>query len=132
MITCRIEGSDYYEKEEISRYLKFKRLLDHPDMKNAEVSVAYKLNSRADNINEVEDSPVWVYFPTRDDTDLPFLIHGSFETAVSREKLMTPSDFNNDLFDELGDLIAESLTELAVRKLACYQIEMEFIENQKI
>ena len=117
MITCRIEGSDYYEKEEISRYLKFKRLLDHPDMKNAEVSVAYKLNSRADNINEVEDSPVWVYFPTRDDTDLPFLIHGSFETAVSREKLMTPSDFNNDLFDELGDLIAESLTELAVRKL---------------
>ena len=89
--------------------MKFKSVFNHPDMNNAEVSVAYKLNSRADNINEVDGSSVWVYFPTRDETDLPFLIHGSFETAVSREKLMAPSSFNNDLFDEFGDLIAESM-----------------------
>ena len=117
LITCRIEGTDYGDKEEISRYLKFKKVFNHPDMNNAEVSVAYKLNSRADNVNEVEESPVWVYFPTRDDTDLPFLIHGSFETAVSREKLMTPSSFNDDLFDELGNLIAGSMSDLAQRKL---------------
>lgn len=116
-ITCRMEGTEYEDKEDITRYLKFKRVFDHPEMDNAEVSVAYKLNSRADNINEVEESPVWVYFPTRDETDLPFLIHGSFETAVSREKLMAPSSFNDDLFDEMGDLIAESLKELADRKL---------------
>nr|MCR5421834.1 hypothetical protein [Lachnospiraceae bacterium] len=117
LITCRIEGSKYDGKEDITRYLKFKRVFNHKDMNNAEVSVAYRLNSRADNINEVEKSPVWVYFPTRDDTDLPFLIHGSFETAVSREKLMTPSAFNADLFDELGNLIADSLMSLANRKL---------------
>lgn len=117
LITCRIEGTDYDDKEEISRYLKFKRVFDHPEMDNAEVSVAYKLNSRADNINDVDGSSVWVYFPTRDETDLPFLIHGSFETAVSREKLMAPSSFNDDLFDELGDLIAESMLDLAERKL---------------
>ena len=117
LITCRIEGTEYDDKEEISRYLKFKRVFDHPEMDNAEVSVAYKLNSRADNINEVDGSSVWVYFPTRDETDLPFLIHGSFETAVSREKLMAPSSFNDDLFDELGDLIAESMLDLAERKL---------------
>lgn len=117
LITCRIEGTEYKGKEEISRYLKFKRIFNHPEMDNAEVSVAYKLNSRADNINEVENSSIWVYFPTRDTTDLPFLIHGSFETAVSREKLMTPSSFNDELFDELGDLIADSMEELARRKL---------------
>lgn len=117
MVTCRIEGTEYGEKEEITRYLKFTDKFDHPDMKGAEVSVAYKLNSRSDNINEVDESSVWVYFPTRDETDLPFLIHGSFETAVSREKLMTPSDFNNDLFDHLGDLIADSMDDLAERKL---------------
>lgn len=117
LVTCRIEGTDYGEKEEIARYLKFKKVFDHPDMANAEVSVAYKLNSRADNINEVDESSVWVYFPTRDETDLPFLIHGSFETAVSREKLMAPSSFNDDLFDKLGDLIADSMEELAKRKL---------------
>ncbi len=117
LITCRIEGSDYGEKEEVSRYLKFKKVFNHSEMDNAEVSVAYKLNSRADNINEVNGSSVWVYFPTKDETDLPFLIHGSFETAVSREKLMEPSSFNDDLFDELGNLIADSMTELADRKL---------------
>lgn len=117
LITCRIEGTVYGDKEEISRYLKFKRVFDHPEMDNAEVSVAYRLNSRADNINEVDGSSIWVYFPTRDETDLPFLIHGSFETAVSREKLMAPSSFNDDLFDKLGDLVAESMLDLANRKL---------------
>lgn len=117
LITCRIEGTDYSGKEEISRYLKFKKVFNHPEMNNAEVSVAYRLNSRSDNVNEVEDSSVWVYFPTRDETDLPFLIHGSFETAVSREKLMTPSSFNDYLFDVLGDLIASSMIELAERRL---------------
>lgn len=117
LITCRIEGTEYGEKEKISRYLKYSKVFNHPEMDNAEVSVAYKLNSRADNINEVDNSAVWVYFPTRDDTNLPFLIHGSFETAVSREKLMTPSSFNSDLFEELGNLIANSMIELAKRKL---------------
>ena len=117
LITCRIEGTEYGDKEEISRYLKYSKVFNHLEMDNAEVSVAYKLNSRADNINEVDNSAVWVYFPTRDETDLPFLIHGSFETAVSREKLMTPSSFNSDLFEELGDLIASTMIELARRKL---------------
>jgi len=117
IITCRIEGTEYGDKEEISRYLKFKKVFDHPEMDNAEVSVAYKLNSRADNINDLDKSYVWVYFPTKDETKLPFLIHGSFETAVSREKLMAPSSFNAALFDELGNLIADSMKELAKRKL---------------
>lgn len=117
LITCRIEGSEYGNKEEISRYLKYKDVFEHPEMHGAEVSVAYKLNSRADNINEVNDSDIWVYFPTRDNTELPFLIHGSFETAVSREKLMTPSAFNDDLFEKMGDLIADSMINLAERKL---------------
>lgn len=117
LITCRIEGSAYEGKEDISRYLKYKKVFDHPEMSNAEVSVAYKVNNRAYNINEMSHTDIWVYFPTRDNTDLPFLIHGSFETAVSREKLMTPSAFNDSLFDELGNLIVESLEDLKNRKM---------------
>lgn len=118
LVSCRIEGSAYGGKEEITRYLKFKQVFDHPEMKSAEVSVAYKVNNRANNVNELAGAvPVWVYFPTRDMTKLPFYIHGSFETAVSREKLMTPSDFNSYLFDQLGDLIKDSLLELKKRNL---------------
>lgn len=117
LITCRIEGSAYAGKEDISRYLKYKKVFEHPEMLNAEVSVAYKVNNRANNINEMAHTDIWVYFPTRDNTDLPFLVHGSFETAVSREKLMTPSTFNDLLFDELGNLIVESLEDLKNRKM---------------
>ena len=117
MVVCRIEGSQYSGKEEITKYLKFTDRFDHSEMKGAEVSVAYKLNSRADNINECDKSDIWVYFPTKDDTGLPFLVHGSFETAVSREKLMAPSAFNDSLFDRLGDLIADSMLELKDRRL---------------
>ena len=117
LITCRIEGSAYAGKEDISRYLKYKKVFNHPEMSNAEVSVAYKVNNRANNINEMTHTDIWVYFPTRDNTDLPFLVHGSFETAVSREKLMTPSVFNDALFDELGNLIVESLEDLKNRRM---------------
>lgn len=117
LVTCRIVGTRYGVKDEVSRYLKFKSIFDYPKMNDAEVSVAYRLNNRGDNINEMKDTAIWVYFPTRDNTKLPFLIHGSFETAVSREKLMVPSDFNNDLFDKLGDLIADSMISLRDRKL---------------
>ena len=115
LITCRI--SSLFHSEEISRYLKYKRIFEHPEMSSAEVSVAYRVNPQVRSVLEIEDSPVWVYFPTREDTSLPLLIHGSFETAVSREKLMTDSHFNRDLFDQLGDLIAESMLDLAERKL---------------
>ncbi|WP_058953238.1 sacsin N-terminal ATP-binding-like domain-containing protein [Clostridium tyrobutyricum] len=115
--TCRIEGTDYGKNEKIANYLKFTKKFNHPKMTNAEVSVAYRINNRSNNINEMSGTNIWVYFPTRDTTELPFLIHGSFETAVSREKLMAPSEFNSDLFDKMGDLICESLLELRKRKL---------------
>lgn len=117
LVTCRIEGSQIGNKEEILRYLRFMKIFDHPDMKNANVGIAYKVNNRANNINETKDNCISVYFPTKDETKLPFLVHGSFETAVSREKLMEPSDFNNDLYEELGNLICASLSELKRRNL---------------
>ena len=123
-ITCRRADSEN-ESEEITKYLKYRKVFDHAEMHTAEVSVVYKLNAQGKNINEMPHTPIWVYFPTLDMTYLPFLIHGSFETAVSREKLMFPSEFNNDLLDVLGDLIADSMRDLAERKL----ITQAFLRN---
>ena len=83
-----------------------------------------KRAGKPDKIGKEETEEIEV-LNEKEDTDLPFLIHGSFETAVSREKLMTPSKFNDDLFDELGNLIADSLLELADRKM----ITQAFIRN---
>ncbi len=117
LISCRIEGSAYGKKAEISRYLKFQKKFDHLQMRGAEVSIAYHVNNRVTNVIDIRNSDIWVYFPTRDHTKLPFMIHGSFETAVSREKLMMPSDFNSYLFGKMGDLICESMLELRQRRL---------------
>lgn len=130
-IKCSIKGTKYGFSENISRYLKFKKSFEcsdpnNSDIKhNAEVSVAYKLNTGGYNILAAEQSYISVYFPTKDKTELPFLIHGSFETAVSRESLMYPSHFNECLFKELGNLIAESMTDLAKRKF----ITQPFLRN---
>ncbi len=117
LISCRKAGSGQGKDGKTVKYLKFRKKFNHPEMKGAEVSVAYRLNNRANNIKEIPGSDIWVYFPTRDHTQLPFMIHGSFETAVSREKLMSPSKFNDDLFNKLGDLICESLVGLRKRHL---------------
>lgn len=118
MVTCRIYGTNENWHEVITRYLKYKDTFDLPDMKDAEVSVAYRLADSGRTIAAIprKESPIYVYFPTREENDLPFLIHGSFETAVSREKLMTPSEFNDSLFERLSNLIADSMSDLAVRK----------------
>ncbi len=57
LYTCRIDRA-YAHKEAISRYLKYKKVFTHPDMNNAEVSVAYRVNSRANNINEMEHTDI--------------------------------------------------------------------------
>lgn len=117
LITCRIESSSLGDKEEISRFLRFNKVFEHKDMKYCNVSIAYRMNARANSINPMKDQCMWVYFPTKDETKLQFLAHGSFETAVSREKLMAPSSFNTDLYNAQVDLICESLKELKDRKL---------------
>lgn len=117
MFTCRIEGSEYMSGEEVVNYLKYSETFDHTEMQGAQVSIAFRLNNRLNNINEMPRTNIWVYFPTKDSTNLSFLVHGSFETAVSREKLMSPSDFNNDLFSHMEDLICNALIDLRDRKL---------------
>ena len=126
IITCRIEKNGIHGKDKFNRFLKYKRIFDHCEMNSSEVSIAYSLNMPATRVSALEDrAPVWVYFPTQELTDLPFYIHGSFETAVSREKLMSPSKFNSDLKDVISDLIAESLEDLAKRKM----ITQDFIRT---
>ena len=116
LIACRYRDS-LAQTETTHFYLKYKKIWDHPKMKMAEIAIAYQLNAGRTSIVALYQTPIWVYFPTRDMTELPFLIHGSFETAVSREKLMTGSEFNKELFAALGDLIADTMEDLAARRL---------------
>lgn len=119
LITCRKEGSKTGDKEEIDRFLKFTKVFDHEKMTDCNVSIAFKVNRSQGKLHiaPLQNQYIWVYFPTKDETKLPFLIHGAFETAVSREKLMEPSAFNNDLYGVLIELFCDSLRQLRDREL---------------
>lgn len=116
LVTCRADSTSMPEMVNISKYLRFKKIFNHPQMKAAEVSIAYKVDDNI-NINPIYNSNICVYFPTKDRVNIPFLIHGTFESTVSREKIALMSDFNNILFDKIGDLICESLYELRDKNL---------------
>ncbi len=129
-ITCKKKTSRRFSLSNEVNYLKYTLKFDAEEMNNAEVSVAYPLTYSGDkiDISNRKESVLNVYFPTEDHVKFPFLTHGSFETAVSREKIIKPSRFNNNLMSQLSSLIADSLIDLARRKL----ITQEFIRNALI
>lgn len=116
---CQLKGNATNSSKRYSDlyYYKYKKRVAHSKMVNAEVSLAFLTNTQQKSIQKMENTDVWVYFPTKDKTTLPCLLHGSFETAVSREKLMRPSEFNNVLLNAAVELFAEVLLDFKRREL---------------
>lgn len=116
---CQLKGNASNSTKRYSDlyYYKYVKRIEHSKMINAEVSLAFLTNAQQKSIQKMENTDIWVYFPTKDRTGLPCLLHGSFETAVSREKLMRPSEFNTALLKAAVELFAEAILDLKQRNL---------------
>lgn len=116
---CELEGNASKGAKRYNNlyYFKYKKNVVHPKMGNAEVSLAFLTNKQQRSIQKMENTDTWVYFPTKDSTGLPCILHGSFETAVSREKLMRPSEFNDSLLSAAVELFAEAILDFKERGL---------------
>ena len=117
LVVCQLQGNAASNSKRYSElyYYKYSKLIHHHLMGNAEVSLAFLTNTQQKSIQKIENPNVWVFFPTKDKTGLPCLLHGSFETAVSREKLMRPSAFNDALFEAASTLFVESILDFKKR-----------------
>ncbi|MFA7691181.1 MAG: hypothetical protein WCY18_08880, partial [Methanofastidiosum sp.] len=77
------------------------------------VEVAYKLG-KDQNGKEIlvpePNSKLVVFFPTEKVTFLNFLIQGPFKTTPNRENIPLEDEQNKLILEEIGNLIAESLT----------------------
>lgn len=102
------------EKIETQKYLVFEDRFDCGEMKNACVKAAFAMD-RA--IKPVNDTRVWVFFPTTDESGLRFLLHGTYQTPISREKIISDSSFNKMLHGKAEDLIVRSMEDLRQRGL---------------
>lgn len=102
------------EELEAQKYLVFEDRFDCGEMKNACVKAAFAMDRV---IKPVKDTRVWVFFPTTDESGLRFLLHGTYQTPISREKIISDSSFNKMLHERAEDLIVRSMEELRKRGL---------------
>ncbi len=77
------------------------------------VEVAYKLGKDEDGKEIIVPEPnskLVVFFPTEKITHLNFLIQGPFKTTPNRENIPLEDEQNRMILEEIGNLIAGSLT----------------------
>lgn len=77
------------------------------------VEVAYCLGKDQDGkeiIIPETDSKLVVFFPTEKVSFLNFIIQGPFKTTPNRENIPLEDEQNKVILEEIGDLVAESLT----------------------
>ncbi|MEJ7823350.1 MAG: hypothetical protein WKF85_13590 [Chitinophagaceae bacterium] len=103
-------------------------LLEKPvqiDKKNLLIKIAFQLSSDKKNVIACEKSPLFVFFPTKIETNLKFLVHAPFYTTPARENIQEGDNLinieadhrNEELKLELGKLLVTCLTTFKSLKL---------------
>lgn len=105
------------------RYLVYEDQFSLQEMDRACVKLAFQLSQKA--VVPVDSAKIWVFFPTTDVSGLKFLIHGTYRTPISREKIISDSTFNQELFRKTEDFFVKILPNLCSRKL----LTQSFLQN---
>ena len=104
-------------QDEEENWLLFERSVKTPDNSNyVHIEVGFKLEvNQEDNtefIKKINDSPLVVYFPTKKDTRMGFLIQGPYRTTPARNDILENDDWNKKLIEETAELVVEALRQL--------------------
>jgi len=83
--------------------------------KNLVVNIAYKTENN--KIVEADSPYLSVFFPTKIETDLNFLIHAPYKTTPSRETIPFEDEDNKELTIKLASLFTKSLLVLRDKKI---------------
>ena len=105
-------GNDDEEEE----WLVFERRLDIANGSSERFAeVAFKLKedekSKKQNIQRIQYSPLNVYFPTKLETRLGFLVQGPYDTTASRSDI-EDNEWNKSLINETAVLLTDVLLSL--------------------
>ena len=107
------------EKE---NWLIFEKPIRLPDSHHqVQVETAFKLetdsNGNIEEIKQIHESPLFVYFPTEKDTRLGFLIQGPYRTTLARDNIPSDDTCNQKLIVETAALVVESMRRLKAMDL---------------
>ena len=99
--------------------------------KNLSIKLAFQLNEEnKKKIVPCDKSPLFVFFPTKIETNLKFLVHAPFYTTPARENIQESDNLinietdhrNEELKKELGKLLASSL--ILFKRLKLLNVEL--------
>ena len=113
-----------HNKHEDTEWLVFKKII--PNEKNLFVSIAYSFIKNESNRLKIVpvEGKVSIFFPAEKETSkLKFHLHAPFASTVARDSIKD-SDENQKLFENIGDLVAESFEYIKKNGL----LTLDFIE----
>jgi len=113
-VTLISEGPKHEVNEE---WLVFQRpVKEIPNRPPLTVEIAFRLSTSAEgetsDIVPVQDSRLLVYFPTKLETHVGFLMQGPYRTTANREGIHHPDDWNQYLVTQTAELLVEALRQL--------------------
>lgn len=114
-------------EDEEEEWLVFER---HLDVTNASyesfVEIAFRLNddesSNKQTIQKIKRSPLFVYFPTKLETLLGFLVQGPYDTTASRSDI-EDNEWNNSLIKETAVLLTKQVLP-ALKKMGLLTVSL--------
>ena len=114
-----IGQSNGEEKETEENWLIFERAVPVPGKsEKVRVEAGFLLKTvdkdgkKQEYIDNVDDSPLVVYFPTEKETRLGFIIQGPYRTTPSRDNIPRDEQWNKTLVRETAELAREILCEI--------------------
>lgn len=123
------ENNGKHEDEE--NWLIFERSVPVPgDSGTVSIEISFQLESQDktgknhERIVKIQDSPLFVYFPTEKETRFGFLIQGPYRTTPSRDNIPKDDEWNKKLVEETAELIKDILS--AIKNLGL--LSVSFLE----
>jgi len=101
---------DPYNKQEEENWLVFSQPLSAVE-KNAKVEIAYKIEIDENNNKQIVPAPfseLFVYFSTRKETHLNFIVQGPYQTTLGRDNIRK-TQWNEELIQKTKELLISSL-----------------------
>lgn len=103
------------EGSKLKEFLLFESIVSI-SKKTLPIKIAFAITRKAKKIEfePLESSPLFAFFATEKETNLPFYIHAPFLTTPPRDNIISDDQRNKKLFIALTDLLVKSIEKLKI------------------
>ncbi|MDD4028941.1 MAG: ATP-binding protein [Caldisericia bacterium] len=79
--------------------------------------IAFQFSEETNDFEYTANSPIGVYFPTKVESHMGFLMNGPFNTTPTREQIKENDDHNENLVKQIAELLSNAILQCKAKKL---------------